>query len=167
SQSRKSPGGGPPALLTRMSGCGHAARAALRPSLVVMSDATHATLRPAIAPISSAVRFTAPSVRATIVTSTPARASASAQPRPNPLLAAQTSARRPAMPRSMASPVWTGSLRGDDRAPHANNRADREHQQRGHHVEHLAAQRVIEHEAEPDGPHHRAEIEARVHESMA
>ena len=32
SQSRKSPGGGPPALLTRISGCGHAASACARPS---------------------------------------------------------------------------------------------------------------------------------------
>ena len=56
SQSRKSPGGGPPALLTRMSGCGHAASAAARPSGVVMSHATHATRRPARAPISSAAR---------------------------------------------------------------------------------------------------------------
>ena len=31
SQSRKSPIGGPPALLTRMSGAGHAARTAARP----------------------------------------------------------------------------------------------------------------------------------------
>ena len=104
SQSRKSPGGGPPALLTRMSGCGQAASAAARPAGVVMSHATHCTGRPAIAPISAAVRCTSASVRATIVTSTPARASASAQPRPRPLLAAHTSARRPAIPRSIVIP---------------------------------------------------------------
>ncbi len=40
SHSRKSPGGGPPALLTRMSGCGHRASAAARPAAVVMSQAT-------------------------------------------------------------------------------------------------------------------------------
>src|SRR6185312_7303908 len=42
--SRKSPGGGPPALLTRMSGSGQEANAALRPSAVVMSQATVVTL---------------------------------------------------------------------------------------------------------------------------
>ena len=43
SQSRKSPGGGPPALLTRMSTCGQAASAAARPASVVMSPATART----------------------------------------------------------------------------------------------------------------------------
>ncbi len=46
SQSRKSPGGGPPALLTRMSGAGQAASAAARPASVVMSPATAATVAP-------------------------------------------------------------------------------------------------------------------------
>jgi hypothetical protein len=45
SQSRKSPGGGPPALLTRMSTCGQAASAAARPASVVMSPATARTRR--------------------------------------------------------------------------------------------------------------------------
>ncbi len=40
SQSRKSPGGGPPALLIRMSGAPQVASAAVRPSGVVMSQAT-------------------------------------------------------------------------------------------------------------------------------
>jgi hypothetical protein len=40
SQFRKSPGGGPPALLTRISGSGRTARMASRPSLVVTSAAT-------------------------------------------------------------------------------------------------------------------------------
>ena len=53
SQSRKSPGGGPPALLTRMSGSRQAASAVARPSGVVMSQATSATWRPVAAPISS------------------------------------------------------------------------------------------------------------------
>ena len=39
-QLRKSPGGGPPALLTRMSGLGQAASTAARPASVVMSPAT-------------------------------------------------------------------------------------------------------------------------------
>jgi hypothetical protein len=66
SKSRESPGGGPPALLTRMSGAGHALIAAARPAGVVMSQATHATRRPAMAPISSAVRRTSLSVRARV-----------------------------------------------------------------------------------------------------
>ena len=105
SHSRKSPGGGPPALLTRISGVGQAASAAARPSGLVMSHATHATRRPAMAPISSAACRSVLSVRARIVTSTPSRAKASAQPRPRPLLAAQTSAFLPAMPRSMSAPL--------------------------------------------------------------
>ena len=40
SQSRKSPRGGPPLLFTRISGAGHAASAAARPSSLVMSPAT-------------------------------------------------------------------------------------------------------------------------------
>ena len=74
SQSRKSPGGGPPALVTRMSGSGHAASAAARPSGVVMS---HATSRAGRRRSPRAVCASVASVRATIVTSTPSRASAS------------------------------------------------------------------------------------------
>src|ERR1700756_2617683 len=44
--SRKSPCGGPPALLIRMSGSGQAASAAVRPASVVMSPATGVTLAP-------------------------------------------------------------------------------------------------------------------------
>ena len=69
-----------------------------------MSHATRPTRRPTTAPISSAARSTSAAVRAQIVTSTPSRASASAHPRPRPLLAAQTSARLPAMPRSISAP---------------------------------------------------------------
>jgi hypothetical protein len=43
SHSRKSPGGGPPALFTRMSGAGAASSAASRPFAVVMSPATVVT----------------------------------------------------------------------------------------------------------------------------
>jgi len=46
---RKSPGGGPPALVTRMSGFGQAASAAARPSSLVMSAATIATVAPVAA----------------------------------------------------------------------------------------------------------------------
>ncbi len=102
SQSRKSPGGGPPALLTRMSTCGQAASAAARPAAVVMSPATVRTSAPApSARSSAAVAANASAPRAVTTTLTPSRTSAAAQPLPSPLLAAQTSAQRPCRPRSM------------------------------------------------------------------
>src|SRR5918996_2995677 len=103
SHSRKSPGGGPPALLTRISTCGQAASAAARPSGVVMSPATVLTTAPVSRAIWSAAASSAAWLRAVIVTATPFRASARAQPRPSPLLAAQTRAFLPAMPRSIGS----------------------------------------------------------------
>src|SRR6266852_2208352 len=96
SHSRKSPGGGPPALLTRMSGSGQAASAALRP---------------VAARISAAVASSAVLPRARMVSSTPSCASARAQPLPSPLLAAQTSAFLPAMPRSILSSLPYPALR--------------------------------------------------------
>ena len=96
----KSPGGGPPALLMRMSGLGQAASSALRPASVVTSQTTGVTLTPR--PASSlAVALSASAPRAQIVTSTPSRASACAQPLPRPFEAAQTIAFLPLMPRSM------------------------------------------------------------------
>src|SRR5690242_9820797 len=102
-QSRKLPGGGPPALLTMMSGSGHAARTCLRPSSVVTSTATAVTFTPYFLRISSAVASSSDLVRALITRSTPSPASAVAQPLPRPLLAAQTIALRPLMPISIAS----------------------------------------------------------------
>src|SRR6185437_15790344 len=104
SHSWKSPGGGPPALLTRMSGLGQAARAAARPSGVVMSQTTVATLAPVFFRISAAVASRASRPRARMTSSTPSLAKAIAQPLPSPLLAAQTSAFLPAMPRSIGNP---------------------------------------------------------------
>src|SRR5258706_2215594 len=100
-KSRKSPGGGPPALLIRMSGLGQAASASLRPASVVMSVATTVTFTPVALRISSAVASSASRPRASIVTLTPSRASENAQPLPRPLLAAQTRAVLPFKPRSM------------------------------------------------------------------
>src|SRR3954449_988541 len=100
-QLRKSPGGGPPALLTRMSGSGQAFSAASRPAGVVMSPATSVTVTPGLAlRMSSAALARTSAPRAVIVTCTPSAASAAAQARPNPLLDAHTSARRPLIPRS-------------------------------------------------------------------
>ena len=100
-QSRKSPGSGPSALLSRISGCGHAASAADRPVVVVMSAATVATSTPLAARISAAVFSNASRRRATMVTSTPSCASAKAQARPRPRLAPVSNALRPRIPRSI------------------------------------------------------------------
>src|SRR6266851_4396725 len=98
--SRKSPCGGPPQLLTRMSGLGQAASAAARPASVEMSPGTAVTFTPVSLRISSAVCSSVSAVRAVIVSSTPARPNAIAQALPNPLLAAQTRALRPRMRKS-------------------------------------------------------------------
>src|SRR5215510_8431568 len=103
SHSRKSPGGGPPALLTRMSGFGHACRSAARTASVVMSPATVVTRTPVVSRISFAAASSASLVRAFMVTFTPSRARDMAQPLPSPLLAAHTIAFLPLMPRSMAA----------------------------------------------------------------
>src|SRR5438132_612151 len=103
-QLRKSPGGGPPALLTRISGSGQAFNAASRPAGVVMSPATSVTVTPGCAlRISAAVFANASAPRAVSVTFTPSAASAIAQARPKPLLDAHTMARRPLIPRSTVS----------------------------------------------------------------
>src|SRR5690606_31866044 len=102
-KSLKSPGGGPPALLIRMSGFGHASSRARRPSSVVTSQAMAVTLGAPSWRRCSAVASSASLPRAQIVSSTPSRASASAHPLPKPLDAAQTIADLPLMPRSMAS----------------------------------------------------------------
>src|SRR5437588_4333871 len=103
-QLRKSPGGGPPALLTRMSGSGQAFSAASRPPGVVMSPATSVTVTSGCnLRISAAVFASASAPRAVNVTCTPSAASAIAQARPRPLLDAHTIARRPLIPRSTVS----------------------------------------------------------------
>src|SRR6478735_2237320 len=106
----KSPGGGPPALLMRISGLGQAASSALRPASVVTSQATGVTFTPA-EPSSLAVASSASAPRAQMVTSTPSRASAWAQPLPSPFDAAQTTAFLPLMPRSMEAFLTLAKLR--------------------------------------------------------
>ncbi len=101
SQSRKSPGGGPPALLIRISGSGQAASRAARPSSVVTSTATGVTLTPVAARICSAVAFKASALRPLMTRSTPSFAKAKAQARPNPLEEAHTIAFRPLSPKSI------------------------------------------------------------------
>jgi len=87
SQSRKSPGGGPPALVTTMSKSLCSANAAARPSTVVMSAATCLTQGLTALPWTAAAASSffaasanASAPRATISTFTPSRTSASAQP---------------------------------------------------------------------------------------
>ena len=119
SQSRKSPVGGPPALVTTMSkalpGPPGTDSAAARPAAVVMSAATLSTtgcwyfLPPALAaPAPAATNkaaaccSAAPS-RALMTTFTPSCTSACAQPRPSPRLAPHTKAQRPAIPKSIVT----------------------------------------------------------------
>src|SRR3984957_17834892 len=109
--SRKSPCGGPPQLLTRMSGLGQAARVASRPASVEMSPATAVTLAPVSLRISSAVASSVSLVRAVMTRSTPARPSDIAQARPSPLLAAQTIALRPLIFRSSMFSLPYGGVR--------------------------------------------------------
>src|SRR5262245_8088282 len=115
-KSLKSPGGGPPALLMRMSGLPQAASSRLRPSSLVTSQTTAVTLAPVLRRSSSAVALSASAPRAQIVTSTPSRASAVAQPLPSPFDAAQTIAFLPLMPRSMAN-ILENFERCDQHAP--------------------------------------------------
>ena len=70
SQSRKSPGGGPPALLTRMSTCGQAASAAARPSRRgdVARHRAHLDARARSARSSAAVASSASAPRAVMTT---------------------------------------------------------------------------------------------------
>ena len=112
-QLRKSPGGGPPALVTTMSNavpgpCG-CANTAVRPASVVMSAATDSTLDCGLLRSPSnccTASCSGPAVRATTSTLAPSRTSAWAQPRPRPLLAPQTNAHLPLIPRSIfSSPV--------------------------------------------------------------
>src|SRR5215471_18983836 len=84
-QSRKSPGAGPSALLRRI------------------SAATVVTLTPVAAAIPAPAFSSASRLRATMVTSTPSRASAKAQACPRPRLAPLSSACRPRRPRSIFS----------------------------------------------------------------
>src|SRR5450830_1061161 len=115
---RKSPGGGPPALVTTMSKSGWAAKMRARPSALATSAATHSARPGPRAFRRSAASRSGPSVRATMTTCTPSRTSAVAQARPRPELAPHTRALRPEIPRSMtqfslidAAPARTPSTR--------------------------------------------------------
>ncbi|MNR23435.1 hypothetical protein D3C85_1404560 [compost metagenome] len=101
-QSRKSPGGGPPALLTRISTCAQAANTCSRTAGSLMSPATVRTSMPGASwRNSSAAACKVSLPRALITRLTPSFAKARAQASPSPLLAAQTIAQRPVIPNSM------------------------------------------------------------------
>ena len=102
--SRKLPGLGPPALVTRISGAGHTASTFARPSGVTMSAAIVMTFTPVSARILCAAASSASCPRASITNSTPSRANCCAQANPRPLLEAHTSACRPRIPKSMMPP---------------------------------------------------------------
>ena len=104
SQSDHKPGGGPPALVTKISGASHAFNILVRPSVVVTSPGTQITFDeesslialPAFSRSSSDLEF--------ITTFTPSIASALAQPNPKPFEEAQTIAHFPFIPRSIFLP---------------------------------------------------------------
>ncbi len=98
--SRKSFSGGPPLLLTRMSGSAQAAKSCFWPSGVATSAITGVIFAPVL-PSAAAASLSFFSSRPLITTSHPASANALAQPKPSPRLEAQTMALRPAIPRSM------------------------------------------------------------------
>ena len=104
-QSRKSPGGGPPALFTRMSGFGQAANTLAWPSAVVISQATVVTVAPESLRMSSAVASRSAVVRELMINSTPSRPNDIALARPKPFDAAQTMAFRSEIPRSIMAPL--------------------------------------------------------------
>ena len=101
SQFRKSPAGGPPALLMRISGLGQAARMASRPSFVVTSATTATVSVPVADRISPAARSRISRRLATTTSFTPSPPRAVAQLLPKPMLAAQTIAVRPRRPKSI------------------------------------------------------------------
>ena len=107
SHSRKSPGGGPPALVTTMSKSRRTENTVARPSSVVISAGTAITCVPDASANSvrsaAAVASSSSAPRATISTFTPSLTSACAQPAPRPLLAPHTSAHLFLIPKSMTN----------------------------------------------------------------
>src|SRR5690606_6905834 len=101
SQSSILPGAGPPLLVIRMSGAGHAAIRAARPSSAFRSPRTTSGLCPVVVSTSAAVRFNCSASRPLINTRQPSCANASAQALPRPRDEAQIIALRPAIPKSI------------------------------------------------------------------
>src|SRR3989475_446541 len=129
SQSRKSPGGGPPALLTRMSGAGHAVSSAARPASVVTSPATAVTRTPVASRSSFSAASRASFVRAISVRLTPSRASDMAHALPSPPLDARLIAFPLRLPRSNLArlPYRIGRAGAEQEGRHERHREGREH----------------------------------------
>ena len=104
-QSAKRPGGGPPLLVTRMSGAGRACSTRARPSVLSRSPTTGMT-DTSSASISFAVASRVVSSRPLITRLQPSCANARAQALPSPREEAQTMALLPASPRSMSVSLY-------------------------------------------------------------
>ncbi len=102
---RKSPAGGPPALLIRISGEAVTSSANDLPSTDVISAATVFTSTLEAFLIFCAATSSASCPRATKTILTPSSASASAHAKPKPLLPAQTKAHFPFKPKSITPPL--------------------------------------------------------------
>jgi hypothetical protein len=102
--SRKSLLGGPPAFVTRMSGCGASAIISSRPRGVATSAATTEGRMPVACSILPAASASTVELRETKVTATPSATSAFAHAKPRPRELPQTRARRPDNPRSFKPP---------------------------------------------------------------
>src|SRR6056300_1115371 len=89
-QSLKSPGGGPPALLTKISGSGQSSFSLLCSALIVISAQNSVTFTPYFSLNSFAVDNKTSLFLPLIIKSTPSSANAIAHPLPKPLLDAQT-----------------------------------------------------------------------------
>ena len=98
-QSKKFPGGGPPLLLIKISGSGHASSNAILVTLSYMAPKIEVTLYP-LDLNSVSVFLKLSSLTPLITISTPSLAKDSAQALPNPLLEAQTMAFFPDIPKS-------------------------------------------------------------------
>ena len=100
----KSPGGGPPALGTKMSIPPSSRRASATKRLAPSGVDTSATIGTALGPSSRAAAARRRSSRPQIATVAPASTSAAAVARPSPADDPATAARLPLIPRSMAAP---------------------------------------------------------------
>ena len=112
----KLPGGGPPALATRMSTAPSASAASVTNPVAPAVVETSAMMPTHPLPISAAASARRCGSRPQIATCTPSAARAFADASPNPDVPAATAARRPLIPRSMAATVRPHLVRRRRRA---------------------------------------------------
>ena len=101
-------GGGPPLLVTRMSGSAQTLRIADLPSTVLTSPTASRTSTLNVERMCAAVSVTSAAVRPLMRTLTPSRASDSAHALPKPRLDPAITAQRPAIPRSITAQLFRG-----------------------------------------------------------